>query len=241
VLVIGCAAAPGDEIEPFIDSTKEDGHAPKLRKISDHNLDVSEPSDLAFAGDDLFAVSDAHSKIYEISRKGRRKSDIDITGHDLEALAFDITTGEFLVADESKSRVWHIASDGERHDPIEIVADDGNSGIEGLAFDGDGHLWIAKEKDPARIFELVDGVEVSRTKITFAADLSALSWRSEDGRLYALSDEDEALFQLDADLDVEHAWRLPIDKPEGLAFEGSRVYVASDSEQQLYVFELADD
>ena len=86
--------------------------------------------------------------------------------------------------------------------PIELRdAEDGNSGIEGLAFDDDGHLFVAKEKDPARIYELdEDGEILHDTKIEFADDLSALAWNSEDGHLYALSDEEHSLYKLDHDL-----------------------------------------
>ena len=42
----------------------------------------------------------------------------------------------------------------------------------------------------------------------------------------------------DADLEKITAWRLPIEHPEGLAFDGDTVYIASDTEERLYVFEL---
>jgi hypothetical protein len=66
---------------------------------------------------------------------------------------------------------------------------DGNSGIEGLTFDDDGHMLVAKEKDPARVIVLDhDGTELDRRKLEFALDLSALTWNPGDDHLYALSD-----------------------------------------------------
>ncbi len=223
-------------IDAFLDETKADGHhAPKLHVEDSHELEVDEPSDLAIVSGQLYTVSDAHSKIYGVNRHGDRESELAIKGNDLEALAYDEERGEFLVADESKSRIWHIDAAGERRDPFDIDAADGNSGIEGLAFGPDGHLFVAKEKDPARIYELdAAGGVLRREKITFAADLSALAWNPEDGRLYALSDEDHALYQLDANFRAERAWRLPIEKPEGLAFDGATLYVVSDSKERLY-------
>ncbi|MEO8704344.1 MAG: SdiA-regulated domain-containing protein [Kofleriaceae bacterium] len=230
------------EIDPFIDNDKADGHSTKLRLLDHHKLDVDEPSDLTFANGKLYTISDQHSKIYEIDGDGDTQKTIDITGNDLEALAYDESRGQFVMADESSSKLWYVDDDGDRHDAIELDADDGNSGIEGLAFADNGHLFVAKEKDPARIFELdADGKELDRKKIDWADDLSALAWNSEDGHLYALSDQDHALFRLEKDLDVDHAWKLPIDKPEGIAFDGDTLYVVSDSEEKIYIFELDRD
>lgn len=237
-----CAAATPTEIDPFVDNAKADGHGVKLHLLDDHRLHVDEPSDLAFAGDQLYTVSDAHSKIYAIDRDGDVEDVIDVEGHDLEALAFDEVRGELMIADESHARVWHIAGDGTRYDPIDVPdADDGNSGIEGLAFDRDGHLVVAKEKDPARLIVLDElGGELDHEKIDFADDLSALAFRPDDGHLYALSDADHSLYRLERDFDVDRAWKLPIEHPEGLAFDGDLVYIASDSEERLYVLALVD-
>lgn len=98
---------------------------------------------------------------------------------------------------------------------------------------------MAKEKDPARIFELdSDGGELDDEKVDFADDLSALAIDPETGKLYALSDQDRTLFLLDHKLEVDKAWKLPIEHPEGIAFDGDTLYVVSDSEERLYVFEI---
>lgn len=238
VTLLGACATELAVIEPFATSGKADGGGKKLREVSDHGLDIDEPSDLAFIGDQLHVVSDRHSKVYAITRKGNLEDTLDIEGSDLEALAHG--KGALVVGGEANDSVWFLDDDGRRIEDWEVDgADEGNSGIEGLAFDDDGHLFVAKEKDPARIIELDEqGDQVERTHVEFADDLSALSWNAEDGRLYALSDDERALYRLDRDLDVDDAWHLPVEHPEGLAFDGDRVYIASDSEERLYVFEL---
>ncbi|MDQ3366375.1 MAG: SdiA-regulated domain-containing protein [Myxococcota bacterium] len=237
---LGCATGSPADIEPFFESSKADGALPKLRRLDRERIAVDEPSDLVLAAGRLYTISDAHSKIYELDADGDVRTIIDIEGRDLEALAYDERTGELLVADESRAKIWRIGADGERHSAIELrSAADGNSGIEGLAFDAAGHLFVAKEKDPARIYELdVDGVELARTEIHFADDLSALAWNPTDGHLYALSDRERALYRLDRDLEPEAAWRLPVEHPEGIAFDGATLYVVSDSEERLYTFTL---
>ena len=64
------------------------------------------------------------------------------------------------------------------------------------------------------------------------------TYNADDHHIYALSDEDHALYRLDSQWNVDTAWKLPIKHPEGVAFDGRLVYIASDSEQRLYMFEL---
>jgi len=239
IMSVGCAPDVGGEIEAYVGGTKADGSSERLRTVDRYRLDIAEPSDLTIVDGELYVISDVHSRIYKISPKGRVKSTTDIEGSDMEALSFDNKHNKFIVGDESTGKIWRIDDDGSRGSPIELEdAEDGNSGIEGLAFDDDGHLFVAKEKNPARIYELDgDGEVLLDTKIEFAADLSALAWNPEDGHLYALSDEEQSLYKLDHDLDIDTAWRLPIEHPEGIAFDGDRIFVVSDSEERLYQLE----
>ena len=236
---VGCAAGVGGEIEAYVGGDKADGSSERLKTVDRYRLDINEPSDLTLVDGELYVISDVHSRIYRISPRGRIKSTTDIEGSDMEALSFDNKHDTFIVGDESSGTIWRIDDDGSRGHPIELDdAEDGNSGIEGLAFDDDGHLFVAKEKNPARIYELDDkGQILHDTKIDFADDLSALAWNPEDGHLYALSDEEHSLYKLDRDLEIDTAWRLPIEHPEGLAFDGDRIFVVSDSEERLYELE----
>lgn len=239
LLVTGCTAATPLEIAPDDLDAKADGLATTLKLVDDYGMDVAEPSDLAFHDGKLYAVSDRHSKIYEIDGDGDVKDEVDVEAIDLEALAMD-DEGHFYIADEQDQKVWRVNSDGERKESFDIDVDDGSSGIEGLAFDDDGHMLVGTEKNPTQIIELKvsSGEETKSAKLDFADDLSALSFNYDDGLLYALSDEEHKLFRLDNDFDKITSWKLPIDHPEGLAFDGDKVYVVSDSEERLYVFEL---
>ncbi|MCX5742684.1 MAG: SdiA-regulated domain-containing protein [Proteobacteria bacterium] len=243
-IATGCAQDRIDPIAPFVDDNKADGRGKKLQQLDDFKVDMDEPSDLTMANGQLYGISDAHSRIYKIDVTGSHTGGVDkvldIVGSDLEALSYEESTNRFLIGDESNGKVWFIGADGERHDPIEIKdAIDGNSGIEGLCYDDQGHLLVGKEKDPARIFEMNDaGEQLHQTKVDFASDLSALAWNPKDDHLYALSDEEHALYRLNKNYEATQAWRLPIEHPEGLAFDGDTIYVVSDSEARLYLFEL---
>jgi uncharacterized protein YjiK len=239
LLATACTSATPVEIPAEEMDAKADGLASKLKLVDHHRMDIDEPSDLAFSDGKLYTVSDSHSKIYEIDNDGDVQDVVDVQGTDLEAIAID-DEDRFYIADESKQKIWRVNHDGDRKESIEVDTSDSNSGIEGLAFDNDGHLFVANEKDPARIITLDagDGEELDRKKLDFLPDLSALAWNPDDEHLYALSDEAHRLYRLDSDFHKVTVWKLPIENPEGLAFDGSTVYVASDAENRLYVFEL---
>ena len=240
VTCVGCAAGGGVEIDPYLDSSKADGHPAHLHLRDDHKLHVDEPSDLVLVDGDLYTVSDQHSKIYAITPGGHAEEYLNVDARDLEAIAFEPASGEFLLGDEQTAKVWHIDGDGGRHDAIEIdAAQDGNSGIEGLTVLPNGDLIVAKEKHPAKIFQLdASGTLVDKKTIEFTADISAITWNPDDEHLYALSDEKQSLYRLDKHWNADRAWALPFKHPEGIAFDGSTLYIVSDSAERIYEFEL---
>lgn len=213
----------------------------RLVAEDDFGLDFPEASGLAWVDDALVAVSDAKGAIYGVDpADGERRARLAIDFRDLEAIAFDAVTREFLIAPEGRGAILRLSAEGSEVSTNGVKwADDGNSGLEGLAVRADdGHVFAAKEKNPAQIAEYDEnGHRLRRVDVDFASDLSELAL-ADDGFLYALSDEDQALFRLDADLDVLRTWPLPMKHPEGLAVHGGRVYVANDGEDRLYVFRL---
>jgi len=239
LLITGCAASDPLEIPADEVSGKADGLPTKLKLKDDHRMDLDEPSDLAFFDGTLYAVSDKHSKIYELDNDGDVQDVIDVEAQDLEALAVD-DDGHFWIGDEADKKIWRVNSDGERKESIDVDVDDGSSGIEGLAFDDDGDILVGTEKNPVKLIKLDagSGDQKKDKTLDFADDLSAVSFNPDDGHIYVLSDEEHKLFRLDSDFDKITSWKLPIEHPEGLAFDGDTVYIASDSEERLYVFEL---
>lgn len=237
-----CASAESTPIDPFLDESKGDGHPARLEQVDRSRLDMDEPSDLVLVDGQLYSVSDRHSKIYAVDPDGNADEYMNVDGTDLEAIGFDHARGEFLIADEGHAKIWTLDADGDRHDAIELDnADDGNSGIEGIVVAGNGHLYAVKEKDPARIYELdKDGALVDSEKIELAEDLSAITYNPDDDHLYVLSDAEHSLYRLDKHWNADRAWKLPVDHPEGVAFDGTTVYVVSDADHRIYTFELVD-
>ena len=241
MVVSACATGDGDEpIEPFLDSNKADGNAPKLKKVDRHKLHVDEPSDLTLVDDQLYVVSDQHSQDLRASR-ATATSRTRSTSTAPTSRRWPSTRARRVPDRRRDQRARSGTSTPTARAAIRSTSTPTTATAASRASPSttDGHLFVAKEKDPARIFELdPDGVEIDREKIDFAADLSALAFNPEDGRLYALSDQERALYRLDDNFDADFAWRVPVDKPEGLAFDGGRIFIASDSEERIYEFEL---
>ena len=239
-LLAACAGADLQTIEPDFDNSKADGNPARLEFVDRSRLEMTEPSDLVLVDHELYAVSDAHSKIYKVNGDGDAKEYMNVDGTDLEALAYDKKLKQFLIADEAKAKVYWINADGQREASLEIDnADDGNSGIEGLVVAPNDHLFALKEKDPSRLYEMdADGNLITSKKLEFARDFSAVTYNAMDRHLYVLSDEEHKLYRLDASWDKDRSWKLPLDHPEGIAFDGSTLYVVSDSEARIYTFEL---
>ncbi len=207
-------------------------------------VDVREPSGLAWDDGALVVVGDDRRRVYWIDPEtGSRVDAIHVDAVDMEAVEVDPLTGELLVAIESSAEVWRISRTGQRLDRLRLGwAEDGNDGLEGLALrPSDGHLFVAKERRPARIAEFdEDGDRLSRDRVDFAADLSDLAWSATDDFLYAISDIDQRLYRLDGSLEVLASWPLPVAHPEGLAIVGDTVYVVSDTERTLLELRLWD-
>jgi len=241
-MLSACATADPLPIDPFLDVNKGDGHPARLHQVDRSKLDMDEPSDLVLVDGDLFAVSDQHSKIYKVQPDGDAHEYLNIDGHDLEAIGYDDRRGGFMIADESRAKIWRLDAEGARIESIELdSASDGNSGIEGIVIGAEGHLFVVKEKDPARIYELDGNDTLLRSeKIEFATDLSAITYNPDDNHLYVLSDEDHALYRLDKHWNADRAWKLPVEHPEGVAFDGTTVYFVTDGDHRIYTFELVE-
>src|ERR1044072_3278290 len=133
ITLSACASADSLPIDPFIDGNKGDCHPARLHEVDHHKLDMDEPSDLVIVDGSLYAVSDRHSKIYEVQPDGDVDEYLDIDGSDLDAIGFDAAARALLIADELKAKIWRLDGEGARVESIELDnADDGNSGIEGI-------------------------------------------------------------------------------------------------------------
>jgi uncharacterized protein YjiK len=189
------------------------------------------------------------------------------SGSEWEAVACD-GEGRAFVVSESSTDVVVLSPDLKSHvHTIELdvdagpdrrarkLLDDENAGPEGIVLLDDGHLMVAKQRDPILLIEFGPHDPGGRRLVPLR------SWRLRDedeeevesvndlaldgeGRLHAVSSRSRCIFELqlgsgEDKVRIERRWRLPEEiepgkdrRAEGLAFDGrDRPVVAIDSRQ----------
>jgi uncharacterized protein YjiK len=187
------------------------------------------------------------------------------SGSEWEAVAAD-GEGRVFIVSESSAEVVVLAPDLKSHvHTIELdvdagpdrrarkLLDDENAGPEGIVLLDDGHLLVAKQRDPVLLIEFGPHDPVGRRMLPLR------SWRLRDedeeevesvndlafdgqGRLHAVSSRSRCIYELRLGSDedkvrIAHRWQLPDEiepgkerRAEGLAFDAQdRPVVAIDS------------
>jgi uncharacterized protein YjiK len=219
--------------------------ATALREVGNYDLDVTEPSGLCFNanGTELYTVSDATNQVFRLSLNGTVLATLDYTGMDLEGVAFDTSDNTLLVAEERSREIVRITLSGHEVSRRLLVlqGSGGNSGLEGIAVrTSDQVIFVVNEKDPARIYELQPNYVVANDYAPDAGvDFSGLDFDAASGLFWVVSDQAEELFTWDPESGVHEVFQLPVNKPEGVAIgPDGRIYVVSDADDRLYVFEV---
>lgn len=111
----------------------------------------------------LFTVTNQPAQIIELSLQGKVLRTIPLTGFgDAEAIEY-ISRGVYVITDERQQRLVKVRLEDDTRfidaaDAQQLslgIGLNGNKGFEGLAYDAEGkRLFVAKERDPVRIYEI---------------------------------------------------------------------------------------
>jgi len=216
-----------------------------LELINKYSIDVVEPSglDLSKNNESLWAVSDKHSKIYQLDLMGRILQEIDIPGNDFEGITLDINGHSLWLAQESLSELLRIDTLGNELQRIYVAgASNGSGGLEGITINtSKNHILLLKEKDPSVLIELNTTFEPVLFKHLYnASDYSGMDYNEINNELWIVSDQDKKVYQCDIRGNMINSYSINIAKAEGIAFdrENNLIYIVSDSEESLYIFKL---
>lgn len=167
----------------------------------------------------LFTVTNKNPELIELSLNGEVLRRVALRGFgDPEAVEY-ISPGVFVISDEREQRLVRVVL-GEAATELDAQAGqqlsvalgrNGNKGFEGLAYDSRAQrLYVAKERDPMRIYEVdgfaaprPEGIHIAenpeRDARLFVRDLSSLQFDEASGHLLALSDESSRVLELNPD------------------------------------------
>lgn len=209
----------------------------------------------------LFAITNKRPEIIELSLRGDVLRRIPLSGlEDPEAIEY-VGPGRYVVTDERRQALVELSIDetttrldaqGMRQLVIGIGRN-GNKGFEGLAYDRVGdRLFVAKEKSPLRIYEVVGFVapenvanrslqildNPERDAALAVRDISSLHHDAQSGHLLVLSDDSRAVIEIDGDGRLlgrmsltagEHALSLDVPQAEGMSMDDrGNLYVVSE-------------
>jgi len=217
-----------------------------LTQIASYRIDVPEPSGLSLHvnGKSLWTVSDQTAKVYQLGLNGQLLKTLSYQGEDLEGVSQSPLDFSIWVAEERRREIIQLDSSGKelgRH-LIPVYQGSDNSGLEGIAVNPvTGRNYLLNEKDPAAFLELTASQSIANsTTIDFVADCSGLAFEPQGSFCWIVSDESKTIVKCDSTSAKIKSFKIPVDKAEGIAVStaDSIIYIVSDSEQKLYLFQM---
>lgn len=202
---------------------------------------------LAPDGSGFLAASD-RGGVYRVSLSGEATPlyvETDGFGLDCEGVTVDPATGDiYLVAERDKQEVRRLRapaySESEVLATITEVSSSSNSGLEAIAWLGDGTLMVGNQANPCVLLRLsaTDGSIMSRTEITSGiTDISDLCYDPVRNALWIADSEARTINLCDLEGKVQKSYSVSyIDNGEGLCIDRERqcIWVSDDTTSKVY-------
>jgi uncharacterized protein YjiK len=224
---------------------KSDNTVKNLQFSSAEEIPVPEPSglDLTYDETGFWIVSDENSTVYLIDSWGKEVKKFKVDGYDLEGITV-IDEASLAVVLERSREVVILDTAGTELRKVKLeLAGELNSGLEGITYNPEQKMfYLLNEKDPILLLTLDENLnELSRDTLSFSKDASGIYFDSADNKLWILSDESQMIVKTDlSGNEVFQKYKITIKQSEGLTLnkDGTRLYIVSDVNNSLYVFNL---
>ena len=202
---------------------------------------------LAPDGSGFIAASD-RGGVYKVSFSGEATPLYVETagfGLDCEGVTVDPATGDvYFVLERDKQEVRRLRapaySESEVLATITEVSSSSNSGLEAIAWMGDGTLMVANQANPRLLLRIsaTDGSVMSRTEITTGiTDISDLCYDPVRNALWIADSETRTINLCDLEGKVQKSYSVSyIDNGEGLCIDRERqcIWVSDDTTSKVY-------
>ena len=212
-----------------------------LTPLAVYNLDIPEPSGIAYnsKNNTFMVVSDARQDIFLIDSIGTVKGTISTSSSDLEGITLSKNCDTIYVVEETKKLVTTYTSSGTLLGSFPVnVATNPAHALEGITRNNtNGHLMVLNEKLPCMILEFNDSSEVRRKEINYSIDISDIFFEEAANNYWLVSHESRKIIELNSTFNLLSEWTVPIVQAEGITIVHNRIYIVSDSENKLYVFQ----
>lgn len=217
----------------------------QLELLNTYAIDVPEPSGLAInsSGNILYTVSDHTNKVYKLTTSGLVLQVLDFTGNDLEGIC-NYTNGKLLIAEERTKNIIELTSATGTYSThnMNYDNDEVNAGIEGITYNpATQNSYFLNEKNPDKLFKLNTSFTIiSSYDLDFANDYSGIFYDAIDNLLWIISDESQSINKCTLEGELIASYIINVQKPEGIAIANDKIYVVSDSQERLYIFQKPD-
>jgi uncharacterized protein YjiK len=213
----------------------------KIKLIDSFNINVKEPSGLAYKTDEniLYVVSDNAPYVYKISIAGQVMDSIYTGGIDMEGISFSNDFTSFYVVEEKFKRVDRFSLNGNFIDSFRVnINSSENHGLEGIAVNkANGNIFVANQKNPCLLIELTgSGIEINRTQLDSVLEISDILYDDSLNCLWMVSAVSKTINKITTTGILLDSWSIPVTDAEGITVHNDRIYIVSDSEQKLYIF-----
>jgi len=214
----------------------------QLELLHTYSVDVPEPSGLAInsSGDILYTVSDETNKVYKITSTGQLLQTLNFVGNDLEGVC-NYTPGKLLLVEERTKNIIELTIATNTYTTHTMIYDNEelNAGIEGVTYNSNTqNIYFLNEKNPEKLFQLnTDFTITSDYNLNFANDYSGIFYEPASNLLWIVSDESQSINKCTLDGTLIESYYINVQKPEGIAIANDQIYIVSDSQERLYVFQ----
>ncbi len=200
---------------------------------------LSEPSGIVYnsLSNSFYIISDTLPKIFEIDLTGNLLKSVQVNANDLEGITLSKNFDTIYVVEESDNLVTSFLLNGTKINSYSVdVSTNSTNGLEGITIDANNYFYVLNEKLPRYLVKLHNEVEISRTEITAADDLSDVCYDSVLDCLWIISDESEKILKVTKSGSVISEWQIPFSKGEGITLVNNKIYVVQDSNAKMYIF-----
>lgn len=219
---------------------------PIEKEYEEFSTSVYGLSGICFSKDSttLMAVSDKYG-IYELNFDGTTKRRFDYNGgNDFEAITFNYKTGKYYLADETNMTISVLNNDMTITEITKVNVDGGisNKGLEGLTY-GEDTLYIANQEAPTAIikYDLKTNIETWRKTVSFAVNLSDISFDRTDRTLWICDSQQKMLYHCSLNGDVLNSQSISfVQKPEAVVVDSKNnwCWIGCDLTGNLYKVKL---
>ncbi|MDD3723025.1 MAG: SdiA-regulated domain-containing protein [Lutibacter sp.] len=216
----------------------------KLKPIKTVPLNIPEPSGITVFNNRLFIVSDYNGIIYKTTLEGKILHKIKTKFTDLEGITIDESSQNFWIVSERDRALVALDSLGNFIKKFNVKGKQKykNSGLEGICFvESEKMLYVVNEKLPTQLLQLnLNGEIINKFMLDLGKDLSGICFDINSDSFWVVSDESEAIYNIDKKGALIKDYKIPVKKAEGIVIYNNKIYIVSDSLNSLFVFELPD-